>query len=195
MPSGTIWQTTSIQTVGTTRVANVIYLRQNTSDSGTGDPRKDVADALWAKFWTPLAPALTDIWSLSCIEVRDAFTPGQNFYRELYTLAGTKVSEALPPHCCALMSFNTIDGGKGKTGRTYISGATIDDEVDNNLTEAFGNELSNVAKALTEVITQNNVEFVSGPKPGDIAEFAPWVIHDIRQPYTRLKNRRADTRC
>ncbi|GAG97918.1 unnamed protein product, partial [marine sediment metagenome] len=97
----------------------------------------------------------------------------------------------------ALLVFNTDNGGKGRTGKTYVGGATITDELDNNLIKTFSDALSTVGSKLVIAMPNagESTSYRSGPKPLTVPAWEPWTIHDIRQPYTRMASRRANLSC
>ena len=197
MAQGTIWECTAIQLHGNTRFTNVWYLQQTSNDASLVDPRQSPAEAIATEFYSDLAPLLSNKWKLLCIEVRDSGTTGQDRFQYDFPLTGSKLTEPLPSHAVAIIAFNTTNGAKGRSCRTYISGATVDDEVDNNLTNDFGDGLSAVAAKMTDEITNiaANVTFLVGPQNPHGAEWEGFYVHDVRQPYTRLKSRRADVFC
>lgn len=197
MAQGTIWQLTCIQRVDDVRFTNVLYLRQNTNDP-TGEPaEKAVADAIFQLFYTPMKPLLSENWQLLCIEVRPAFLTGIGAYRELYTLAGDNAVESLPSQLAVNATYNTVSGARGRTGRTYLGGFCTDQEKDNNLTKAARDALVPIVDVLAKPIVNQSAgtSYEAGPKPATVGDWLPWVQSDIRQPYTRIKNRRADLAC
>lgn len=197
MPQGTIWQCTAIQKIEDVRFTNVLYLRQNTNDP-TGEPaEKAVADALHDLFYLPMKPLLSTMWQVLCIEVRDAFLTGIGAYRELYTTAGDSAVQSLPPQLAVNATYNTVSGARGRTGRTYLGGFVVDQEKDNNLTKAARDALLPIVDVLAQPIVNQSAgtSYEAGPKPATVGDWLPWVQSDIRQPYTRIKNRRADLSC
>lgn len=188
---------TAIQTHEGTRFTNIFYLLQTSADPTGEDQGKAAADALFAEYFTPLAQALSDQWSLLCIEVTKTLVTGLLPWRINYTLSGVKTTASLPTLCTALLALNIDTGAKGKTGRVYVSGATVTDEFENNLTNEMRNQLFPVATVLTEEIENQTAgtTYFCGPKQSSNQNWKKWEVADVRQPYTRLRSRRASTKC
>lgn len=197
MSQGDIIKLNCIQTIAGTRFTNVMYVEQTTADPSSTNQLESAAVALKLNYFDPLALILCDQWDLLCIEASNAFLTGLTPFRKTFTLPGSVITEPLPSHLAALLVFNTTNGGKGRTGKVYVGGAVVPDEQDNNLKKTFSDALSTVGLALTVAMPNapDATSYRAGPLPLTIPAWEPWVIHDIRQPFTRMASRRADLSC
>ncbi|GAG71535.1 unnamed protein product, partial [marine sediment metagenome] len=167
MSQGDVLECTAIQTIAGTRFTNVFYLQQTTADPSSTNQLESAAVALKLNYFTPLAVILSDQWDLLCIEVKNAFLTGLPAWRETFTLPGAVITEPLPSQLAALLTYNTNNGGKGRTGKVYVGGAVVADELDNNLKKTFSDALSTVGLTLTVAMPNapDATSYRSGPKP------------------------------
>lgn len=192
-----VWECNCIQVLGTVVYSNVFFLKQTTVDGQTIDPEQSAANALVNDFFQDLSEELHIFWRLQCIEVDRSFVTGLPPGRYIQTLMGQRNGNHLTPQQVALFNYQTEDGGRGRQGRTAISGLLDEDEIDNNLTPTRHAALQLVANKLVQTLTDptDGVEFECGPKPDQAANFKKWILSDTRVPFSTIRNRRPSVGC
>ncbi|GAG70824.1 unnamed protein product [marine sediment metagenome] len=205
-----IWQLTYIQTVNATRISNVFYYRQTTSD-GVTDPREDLGVGFDQGPAQVYEAELAAGWIGLCYEIAKVGVTGQQFFRTLATTSpGAEAGEAYNAATAATIAFFTATGSHDGTGRTFIAGFPVTYENRNNLTGDGLLAIDLIGNALLLPITRLGVTFVPGRAPGfkkdpastpevplpDIpTTFDPWILEDVRIPLTKIRSRRQSTRC
>lgn len=205
-----VWELTYVQTVNGTRISNVYFYRQATSD-GADDPRENLGKGFDQGPAQVFQAELSFGWEGLCYEIRKVDVTGQQFFRELSTTGvGAELGEAYNAATCATIATFTATGSHDGTGRTFIAGFPITYENRNNLTGDGLTAIDLIGDALILPITNNLVTFIPGRAPGtkqdpastpevplpDIpTAFDPWVLTDVRVPLTKLRSRRQSTRC
>lgn len=195
MAQGDIWELTAIQLVHNTRLTNVFYYRQE--DAGDDNT---AGFALTSGFLAEMAPLYEDCtgpeWSLICQEVRKVGVTGLPAYRNTTSAGpGTGGAECVNPATVVTIAQFTEDGSYAGTGRFYLSGIPLEFEQRNNLTQEGLAAIDPLGDRSVDSITFNNIEFTPGRKPRAETGFSPWILSDTRVILTKLRSRRADTKC
>lgn len=193
MAQNSIYRMTYVQALNDVRFSNVLHFKQ-TSANVTNDPRKDLADAWEAGAALALASVLSDQWTDRCIQIRDMGIPGQDFWRQLTSNAGSDSAEPLPSEVCAQLKLFTANAGVGNTGRAFFSGIPIDKEEDNCLTEAYMASWSAFLGYLTGEINNGGATFVVGLRKGD-GSFDQFENAVIKSALTVQRSRKQPIIC
>lgn len=210
MSQNDIYRVTMVQSVNNSRVANVMYYKQD-SVSGSNDPKFDLATGLEATLNPLMVTNLSAGWKTLCYEVAQVDLPGQAFFKldSAGTVGAVLVSAFNAATVVTIATF-TATGSHDGTGRFFLSGIPVDYENRNNLTADALIAIGPIGDQLILPIVSDGVSFIPGRAPGfkkDPAStpevplpdlptlFDPWVLEDVRIPLTKLRSRRQTTRC
>lgn len=195
MAQGDIWEHTAIQTVHGQRLTNVAYYEQNTAGDDV-----TAANELMIAFRAQMVPAYVQAtgpeWSLICQEVRKVGVTGLPAFRSTVGGGpGTAGTECLNPATVVTIAQFTASGSHKGTGRLYLSGCPVEFEQRNNLSTEGLTACDTLGEESIKDLLGSSITFVPGRQPTLAADFERWILTDTRVILTKLRSRRADTKC
>lgn len=196
MAQNDIYRVTMVQSVNGSRVANVLYYKQD-SVSGGNDPRQDLAAGLEATLNPLMVTALSNAWKTLCYEVAQVDLPGQAFWKlDSVGTVGGVVQESFNAAVCAVLATFTATGSREGTGRLFLAGIPVTYENRNNLTADALVAIGPIGDQLVLPIVSGGVTFIPGRYSAtSTPTFDPWILDDVRIPLTKLRGRRQSTKC
>lgn len=131
MGVGDIYQAAVDQSLHGVAMTNVFHFEQ--TFAGTGEDEKDLAGAIEDDILPTWILAMSDDWEAVCIRTRQVSGTG-SFPEELTLLTGQTgsiVGDALPANNVAVISWYSETYTKSGRGRSYYSGADMDNQSEN----------------------------------------------------------------
>lgn len=158
MPAGDIHQLTAVQIMHAEPIANVFYVHTVT-DSGTGNPLQNVADAFDSQIATIISVGQATELSYDCYLVRKVHpntTPAQVFPSSLTGSIGTP---ALPANQALTMRHYSGNGDKNKRGRYFFSGIPEASQNEGRLLSTAASAWNSISQVLAAQFAASGNEY------------------------------------